>query len=114
LGSGEDQAGKRRDGGTSNIEPCAEVVPVADAEFGAGLGEGDEGIARIATAMLRVPPETLRLVTWQRMSFSEPLVCSGISGRSSTLSPPDLEILLPRPAKPLILHHAILTEGGKG
>src|SRR5271163_4698487 len=35
---------------------------------------------------LRVPPETLRLVTWQRMSFSEPLVCSGISGRSSTLS----------------------------
>src|SRR5271154_1777257 len=32
---------------------------------------------------LRVPPETLRLVTWQRMSFSEPLVCNGISGRSS-------------------------------
>ena len=29
---------------------------------------------------LRVPPLTWRLVTWQRMSFSEPLVCSGISG----------------------------------
>ena len=29
---------------------------------------------------LRVPPLTLRLVTWHRMSFSEPLVCSGISG----------------------------------
>src|ERR1700676_1557571 len=31
---------------------------------------------------LRVPPLSLRLVTWQRMSFSEPLVWSGISGRS--------------------------------
>src|SRR6266478_4224547 len=37
-------------------------------------------------ASLRVPPLTLRLVTWQRMSFSEPLVWSGISGRSSTIS----------------------------
>jgi len=35
---------------------------------------------------LRVPPLTLRLVTWQRTSFSDPLVCSGISGRSSTMS----------------------------
>ena len=35
---------------------------------------------------LRVPPLILRLVTWQRMSFSEPLVWSGISGRSSTIS----------------------------
>ena len=35
---------------------------------------------------LRVPPLTLRRVTWQRMSFSEPLVCSGISGWSSTCS----------------------------
>jgi uncharacterized protein (DUF427 family) len=26
-----------------------------------------------------VPPLILRLVTWQRMSFSDPLVCSGIS-----------------------------------
>src|SRR3954466_5445728 len=33
---------------------------------------------------LRVPPLTLRRVTWARMSFSDPLVCSGISGRSST------------------------------
>src|SRR5271157_822703 len=37
-------------------------------------------------ASLRVPPLISRLVTWQRMSFSEPLVCSGISGLSSTLS----------------------------
>ena len=27
-------------------------------------------------ASLRVPPLILRLVTWQRMSFSEPLVCT--------------------------------------
>src|SRR5689334_19344253 len=31
---------------------------------------------------LRVPPLTLRLVTWHRMSRSEPLVCSGMSGSS--------------------------------
>jgi hypothetical protein len=55
LGSGEDQVGKRREGGTSNIEPCAEVVPVTDAELGAGLGEGEEGIARIATAIAAGP-----------------------------------------------------------
>src|ERR1700688_4619348 len=29
---------------------------------------------------LLVPPLTFRLVTWQRTSFSDPLVCSGISG----------------------------------
>ena len=33
-----------------------------------------------------LPPLTLRLVTWQRMSFSDPLVCRGISARSSTIS----------------------------
>jgi hypothetical protein len=31
---------------------------------------------------LRVPALILRRVTWHRMSFSEPLVCSGVSGRS--------------------------------
>ena len=35
---------------------------------------------------LRVPPLTLRRVTWARISFSDPLVWSGISGRSSTIS----------------------------
>src|SRR6188508_817595 len=34
----------------------------------------------------RVSPEILRLVTKLRTSFSEPLVCSGMSGRSSTSS----------------------------
>jgi hypothetical protein len=48
LGSGEDQVGKRRGDGAWDIEPCAEVTPEADAEFGAGLGEGEEGIARVA------------------------------------------------------------------
>jgi hypothetical protein len=39
LGPGEDQVGERRDGGAWEVEPCAEVIPEADAEFGAGLGE---------------------------------------------------------------------------
>jgi hypothetical protein len=51
LGPGEDQAGKRRDGRTWDIEPCAEIIPEADAELGAGLGEAKEGIARVATAI---------------------------------------------------------------
>ena len=42
--------------------------------------------AETESASLRVPPLISRLVTWQRMSFSEPLVWSGISGRSSTIS----------------------------
>jgi hypothetical protein len=33
---------------------------------------------------LRVPPLIFRLMMWQRMSFSDPLVWSGISGRSRT------------------------------
>ena len=33
-----------------------------------------------------VPPEIFRLVTQARMSFSEPLVLSGTSGRSRTTS----------------------------
>ena len=37
-------------------------------------------------ASLWVPPLILRLMTWQRMSRSEPFVCSGISGRSSTIN----------------------------
>src|SRR5271168_476461 len=37
-------------------------------------------------ASLRVPPLISRLVTWQRMSFSDPLVFSGTSGLSSTIS----------------------------
>jgi hypothetical protein len=35
--------------------------------------------SRQSRRRLRVPPETLRLVTWRRMSFSESLVCNGIS-----------------------------------
>ncbi len=35
---------------------------------------------------LTVPPEIFRLVTKVRMSFSEPLVLRGISGRSRTRS----------------------------
>jgi hypothetical protein len=40
----------------------------------------------ILPGSLTVPPEILRLVRTVRISFSEPLVRSGISGRSSTRS----------------------------
>ncbi len=48
MGSGEDQIRKGEDGATRDIEPCAEVIPEADAELGAGLCEPEEGIARVA------------------------------------------------------------------
>ena len=35
---------------------------------------------------LLVPPLTFRLVTWQRTSFSEPLVCQWNLGPISTMS----------------------------
>ena len=63
-----------------NAEAAAEIIPKRDAQFGAGLGEPEEGIATVSPDITAVPPLTLRLVTWLRMSRSEPLVCSGISG----------------------------------
>jgi hypothetical protein len=53
LGPGEDEVGKRGDGNAWDIEACTEVIPEADAELGAGLGEGEEGIAGIADAPLK-------------------------------------------------------------
>jgi hypothetical protein len=49
-GSGEDELGQRGDGGcVGDGEACAEVGPKADAELGAGFGEGEEGVATIAS-----------------------------------------------------------------
>jgi hypothetical protein len=49
-------------------------VPKGDAKLWAGLGESEEGVAAIASGIGAGPPLILRRVTWQRMSFSEPLV----------------------------------------
>ena len=49
MGSDEDQIRKGRNGDARDVEPCAEVIPQANAEFGGGLGELEEGIARVAT-----------------------------------------------------------------
>ena len=57
-----------------------------DAELAACLAEGEEFVPPIAAGVARVPPLMARLVTWQRMSLSEPLVCRGMSGWSSTMS----------------------------
>ena len=65
-------------------EAGAEVVEERDFEFGAGLGEAEHEVAGKAPLSLTVPPETFRLVTTARTSFSEALVLRGISGRSST------------------------------
>ena len=72
---------------TGDFEAGAEIVPEFDSELAAGLVEA-EGRRRGSRGRRRrgFLRWILRLVTWQRTSFSEPLVCSGISGLSSTLS----------------------------
>jgi hypothetical protein len=49
FGLGKDQLGKRRDDSCAwGGEPCPEVIPKSDAELGAGLGEGEEGVATVS------------------------------------------------------------------
>src|SRR3954465_6120461 len=49
LGSRSDQVGQVRDAGLAwDAEPGAEVVPKAEAELGAGLGQAEEGVAAVA------------------------------------------------------------------
>jgi hypothetical protein len=50
------KVGKWRDVGAWDIEPGAEVIPKADAELGAGLGEAEEGIAGVATEIAAGAP----------------------------------------------------------
>ena len=87
LTARSDEVGQVWDGElTGDTEPGPEIIPEAEAELGARLGQAEKGIAAVAPDVAAVPPLTLRRVTWARMSFSDPLVCSGISGRSSTRS----------------------------
>ena len=81
---GADEGCEIWDGGARNAEVGAEIVEEGDFEFLAGFGEAEHCVARLATFSLTVPPEILRLVTKARMSFSEALVLSGMSVRSST------------------------------
>ena len=67
------------------MESTAEIVPEGDLKFGAGLGKAEEGTAAVAARVAAGSALTLQRLTRQRVSFSEPLVCSGVSGRSSTV-----------------------------
>src|ERR1700674_37769 len=69
-----------------DFEPIGEVVPESDTELGAGFGQAEESIAAIATSVASVPPLIFRLMTWQWISRSDPLVWSGMCGRSKTTS----------------------------
>src|ERR1700734_4022634 len=71
---------------TGDFEAGAEIVPEFDSSLPQVLLRPRKASRQSRPTSARVPPLTLRLVTWQRTSFSEPLVCSGISGLSSTLS----------------------------
>ena len=74
-----DEVWKLRDGRTAaDAEPGAKVIPEGDAELPACLGEPEECVAAIATDV--AVGSTADVAFGQRMSFSEPLVCSGISG----------------------------------
>jgi hypothetical protein len=47
------------------------------AQVSAGLRKASR---QLRPGSLRVPPLSLRLVTWQRMSFSDPLTCASLEG----------------------------------
>ena len=64
------------------LEPAPQIAPYGNAKLVAGLGQTQQGIA----TSLCVPAPTLRPVSWHRISFLEPLMWSGTSGRSSTIS----------------------------
>ena len=82
---GSDQLREGRNGGgIGRAEAVAEIGEERQAELGAGLHQAEQHVAGDAAGLASRSPEILRLVTWARMSFSELLVCSGISGRSST------------------------------
>jgi hypothetical protein len=72
--------------GVRDLEAGAEIIPEGHPELGAGLQQLRKVSRACLRASERVSPEILRLVTKQRMALSEPLLCSGISGRSSTSS----------------------------
>ena len=59
---------ERYSGLSGNAETAAEIIPKRDAQLGTGLGEPEEGIATVSPDITGVPPLTLRLVTWLRMS----------------------------------------------
>ena len=101
LTSAADEVGEAGDDrGADNAEPGAEVVPEGDTELLAGLPQTEESVPTIASgvglgAAADLPLGHPRLRggrLWQRMSFSEPLVCSGVepqsgsTGWSSTIS----------------------------
>ncbi len=67
-------------------EPCAEIVPEGNAELGADLGEAEKGVAAIAAGIAAGAAADLALGDMMRISFSDPLVLSGISGRSSAIN----------------------------
>jgi hypothetical protein len=67
-------------------EAVAEVIPERHAKHGSGSHQSKAASGQSRPSILRVPPLIFRLVTWSRMSRSEPLVWSGISGRSSTIN----------------------------
>ena len=74
-----DDVGEVRDFGLARDgQSCAEIVPEGDAELCLVLVRPRKASRQSRPVSLLVPALTLRLVTWQRMSFSDPLVWSGI------------------------------------
>src|ERR1700687_1568341 len=57
-----DEVWQTRDGWLVwDVEPVAEVVPKGDAEFGAGLGEAEEGVATVASRLAACSPADFAL-----------------------------------------------------
>ena len=84
-GSGQGPAGAERHAGRERWAGCPDS-PRTPRHAYCRFGEAEEGIAAIASDVATGSSADLAAGHLAADSFSEPLVCSGISGRSSTIS----------------------------
>jgi hypothetical protein len=81
---GADEGFEVWDVGALDAETVSEVVEEGDFEFHAGLGEAEHDVSGLAALFADGSAGDLALGDKARMSFSEALMLSGISGLSST------------------------------
>ena len=84
CGGWPDEVCEGRDFGAWNAEAVANEVVERQFQFHAGFGQSQHDVASVAAFFTDGSAGAFFFVTKVRMSFSEALVLSGISGRSST------------------------------
>ena len=76
--------------GAWDDESVGQIVPNEILSLAHVFGEAEEGVATVPAEITACAAAELAPGDVTTNSFSDPLVCSGISGRSSTISNSDL------------------------